>query len=120
MKKSIVRIFAVALVAIMVCLAFAACAKTLSGKYSAQLGSTSIAGTKTTYEFSGKKVTITNVSGVAGFEKTTTFEGTYKIDGDEITFTFEDDDASSYNQTVSFEETEDGVKIAGIEYKKEK
>ena len=119
MKKS-VRIIAFALVAVMVCLAFAACGKTLSGEYTAEIGSTSIAGGKTTYKFSGSKVTITVVAGIAGFEKSTSFDGKYKIDGDKITFTFEDGDASAYNQTLTFEETEDGIKLAGIEYKKQK
>lgn len=118
MKKTI-RIIALALVAVIVCVAFAACAKTISGEYMAELGDTALAGTKTTYKFSGNKVTITNVSGALGFEKTTTFEGKYEINDDKITFTFEDDDASSYNQTVSFEETENGIKLGGIEYKKQ-
>ena len=52
MKKS-VRIIAFALVAVMVCLAFAACGKTLSGEYTAEIGSTSIAGGKTTYKSKG-------------------------------------------------------------------
>ena len=119
MKKTI-RIIAFTLVVVMVCLAFAACGKTLSGEYTAEIGSTGIAGGKTTYKFSGSKVTITVVAGIAGFEKSTSFEGKYKIDGDEITFTFEDGEASSYNQTLPFEETEDGIKLAGIEYKKQK
>ena len=66
MKKS-VRIIAFALVAVMVCLAFAACGKTLSGEYTAEIGITSIAGGKTTYKFSGSKVTITVVAGIAVF-----------------------------------------------------
>ena len=119
MKKTI-RIIAFVLVAVMVCFSFAACAKTLSGEYTAEGDFLGVAGSKTTYKFSGKNVTITNVTGIAGFEKTTSFEGKYEINEDKITFTFEDSEASSYNQTVSFEETEDGIKIAGIEYKKQK
>ena len=117
MKKT-TKIIALALVAVFVCLTFAACGKTISGEYAAEIN-IGVASTKTTYKFSGSKVTITNVTGAVGFEKTTTFEGKYEIKDDQITFTFEDDDASSYNQTVSFEKTDDGIKIGGVEYKKQ-
>ena len=84
----------------------AACGKKLSGKYELD----ALIGSKT-YEFSGKKVSITYE--VAGFEKT--IEGEYKIDenddGDlEITFTFADDeeDADDYAGTFSFAEGKEG------------
>jgi hypothetical protein len=124
MKNTIIKIFALTLVVVLACAVLVSCGKTLSGEYTASLGDTSIAGTKTTYKFSGKNVTITNVSGLAGFEKTTTFEGTYEIteeDGKEyITFTFEDEDASAYSKKSTFEETENGIKIDGIELTKKK
>lgn len=122
MKNTIIKIFALTLVVVLACAVLVSCGKTLSGEYTVSLGDTSIAGTKTTYKFSGKNVTITNVSGLVGFEKTTTFEGTYEIteeDGKEyITFTFEDKEANEYNQKALFAETEDGIKINGIEFKK--
>lgn len=122
--KNITKILALVLVLSMVCIVFASCGKTLSGTYKAELGSTSLVGGETVYTFSGKKVTISVTAGALGFEKTTEFEGTYEIteedDGDmKITFTFEDKDAEKYNQTATFEETEDGIKIGLIEYKKQ-
>ena len=124
MKKSIIKILALTLVVVMACVLLVSCGKTLSGEYTVALGDTSIAGTKTTYKFSGKNVTITNVSGVVGFEKTTSFEGTYEIteeDGKEyITFTFEDEDASAYSKKATFEETDNGIKIDGVELTKKK
>lgn len=121
--KKVIRITAVALLVVMLTLALASCAKTISGSYKGVLGNTSIIGTEVVYTFSGNKVTIESTSGVAGFEKTTEFEGTYEIfteeDVEYIKFTFEDDDADSYNTKVTFEETEDGIKLGGIEYKKQ-
>lgn len=71
------------------------------------------------YEFGAfGKVTVTaKVLGVS-----TSFEGEYKVDNkaDEITFTFEDSDASEYSGTVDFSSgEEDGVKyirLGGIKY----
>jgi hypothetical protein len=121
MKNTIIKIFALTLVVVLACAVLVSCGKTLSGEYTASLGDTSIAGTKTTYKFSGKNVTITNVSGVAGFEKTTTFDGKYEIfeeDGNEyIQFTFEGE-GSDYSQKMTFAETEEGIKLNGVEYKK--
>ncbi|MBE6547062.1 MAG: hypothetical protein E7668_06465 [Ruminococcaceae bacterium] len=112
MKKS-VKILAVALVLVMVCLSFAACGKKLSGKYSAEA-----VGTGTTLEFKGSKVTLTvKVLGVSGDP----IEGTYKIEDDKITFDFDSDDeeAKKFNKALDFEEQDDGdIKIGIIEYKK--
>lgn len=88
--------------------------KTLSGEYEldALFASQS-------YKFSGSKVTIT-VSAVVGNDLV--YEGTYEINDDEITFTFdsEDESAKEYSGTVSFYEADDGsyIKIAGVKYKK--
>ena len=111
MKKSI-RIIAVALVAVMLCLSLVACGKKLSGTYSAE-----ILGSGAEYEFKGSKVTVTyKALGVVGFEA----EGTYKIKDDKITFTFESDDkdAKDYNGTFDFEEGDDYIKIGIIKYTK--
>ncbi len=118
MKKTI-KIAALMLVVVMAVFAFASCAKRLSGTYKAEsfIGST-------TYTFNGKNVEVTYEIG--GFEKTS--EGTYEIgendEGDSIiTFTFEDDDAESYEGEFSFAEgEEDGVKyikIGGVKYTKQ-
>ena len=123
MKKTIIKIMALALVAVMVCAVLVSCAKTLSGEYMAEGDLLGVLEGKTTYKFSGKNVTITNVSGIFVLEKTTKYDGTYEIyeeDGKEyIKFTFEDDDASSYNTTWLFEETEEGIKLNGVEFKKQ-
>lgn len=116
MKKIIAAIL---VIAVLLC-ALTACGKTLSGTYSAEIGG-SIAGGKTSYTFSGKKVTISVTTSLLGSSNTTEFEGTYEIkeaaDGTQsITFTFEDDDASTYSGTQSFStgKTEDGVKTITI------
>ncbi|MBQ0009655.1 MAG: hypothetical protein KBS76_00940 [Ruminococcus sp.] len=122
MKKIIASLL---VIAVLLC-ALTACGKTLAGTYSAEIGG-SIAGGKTSYTFSGKKVTITVTTSLLGSSNTTEFEGTYEIkeatDGTmSITFTFEDSDASSYTGTQAFSmgKTEDGTKtvtIGAITYK---
>ena len=112
MKKT-VRLVALAMVAVMLCLALAACGKTLSGKYSAEA-----LGTGVTYEFKGSKVTIT--SKAVGVELYSV-EAEYKIKDDKITITLPDDadkDAKDISGTFDFEETENGIKIGLVEYKK--
>ena len=109
MKKSI-RIIAIAMVAVMLCLALASCGKTLSGKYENDT-------LNVTYEFKGSKVTVSYEGHLTG--KITSVEGKYAIDDDKITFTFDDeDDADNYAGEFAFEETDDGIKIGKIEYKK--
>ena len=124
MKKSCIKILALTLVVAMACVLLVSCGKTISGEYVLEAGDTDIIGGKTTYKFSGKNVTITVVTGIAGYEKTTTFDGTYEIteeDGKEyITFTFEDDDAAAYSKKSTFEKTDDGIKIGGVELTKKK
>ena len=112
MKKT-VRLIALAMVAIMLCLALAACGKTLSGKYSAEA-----LGTGVTYEFKGSKVTIT--SKALGAE-VYSVEAKYQIKDDKITITLDDgadEDAKDVSGTFDFKETDDGIKIGIIEYKK--
>ena len=104
MKKTL-RIVAIAMVAVMLCLTFASCGKKLSGTYSFE-----ILGTGAEYEFSGSKVTITpKLAGAAG----TAIEGKYSIKDDKITFEFEgdSDNAKKYAGTFDFEEGEDYIKI---------
>ena len=110
MKKSI-RIIAVALVAVMLCLSLVACGKKLSGTYSAE-----ILGSGAEYEFKGSKVTITVKALGAEIGSA---EGKYSIKDDKITFEFDsdDDDVKEYSGTFDFEETDDGIKIGIVEYK---
>lgn len=114
MKKT-VRLVAIAMVAVVLCLALASCGKTLSGKYS--FGSETL-GTGTTYSFSGKKVTITGK--LAGAELYSV-EAEYKIADGKITITLPndaDEDAKDIGGTFDFAETENGIKIGIVEYKK--
>ena len=124
MKKSIIRILALALVIVLTCAVLASCGNTISGTYTGKADLFGLAGAETTYKFSGNKVKITATAEVFGFEKTSEYEGTYEIaeteDGQQtITFTFEDDEAKDYSGTLSFAKTEEGIKIGGIEYKKQ-
>ncbi len=116
--KKIISMTLVCMLLIGCVLTLASCGKTLSGKYSAGSG---VLGT--TYDFSGKNVTITFYL----FGTETTAEGTYEITTDEndkeiITFTFESKDAEDYNGEFSFTEgTEGGVdyiRIGGVKYEK--
>ncbi len=111
MKKSI-KILALALVAVMLCLSLAACGKKLSGTYSAEA-----LGTGATYEFKGSKVTIA-VKALGA--EIASVEGKYSIKDDKITFEFDSDneDVEKYDGTFDFEETDDGIKIGIVEYKK--
>ena len=83
MKKS-VRILAVVMAALMLCLCLASCGKKLSGEY--YFGDKDITKTYTTYEFKGNKLTITGYA-LGKKVDAACFEATYKIKGDEITVT---------------------------------
>ena len=112
MKRSI-RFIAIAMVLLMLCLSLASCGKTLSGKYTSDKG---LFG-ETTYEFSGSKVEISYKSLLG---TVTTVNGTYEIDDDKITITLDDGDDENKDLagTFAFEETDDGIKIGIVEYKK--
>ena len=117
MKRS-VKILALAMAALMLCLSLVACGKKLSGEY--ELDATILGtGAVTTYAFSGSKVTITLETKAGGIvTKTIELNGKYAIDGDKITFEFEGEDAKTYSGEFDFEETEKGIKIGIVEYKK--
>ncbi len=122
MKKNIIKIMAIALVAVITCLALASCAKTISGKYEGELN-IGIAKYTVTYEFKGSKVEVTHkTTTFVGTSDTVTVTGTYEINdaGDEITFTWDSEDDVVKGGTFTFEETEDGIKIGIAEYKKVK
>ena len=104
MKKTL-KIAAVVMAVLMVTLALASCGKTLSGTYAAE-----VFGTGVSYEFSGKNVEISLT--VAG-ATVASAEGTYKIDGDKITFEFDSDkdDVKKYSGEFAFEEGDDYIKI---------
>ena len=104
MKKS-VRILAIAMVAVMLCLTLASCGKTLSGRYEL-----TVAGSGMELEFDGKKVTY--IAKALGAE-ITSVEGTYEIKDDKITLSFDGDNESAKTMegTFDFEEGEDYIKI---------
>ena len=112
MKKTFVKVLALALALVTLTCFFASCGARLSGKYSAEVW-----GTGVVYEFKGSKVFITLK--IAGFSGEAT-EGTYKIKDDKITFTFETDDSDikSYEGTFDFEKGDGYIKIAGSKYEK--
>ena len=114
MKRSI-RILAVALVAVMLCMTLASCGNKLSGEYVGDMG---IFG-KVTYTFKGNKVEISYKSLLG---TVTSIDGTYSIDDDEITISLDDgadeDDVEAFSGTFAFEKTDDGIKIGMFEYKK--
>ena len=120
MKKS-VRILAVLMVALMLCLTLASCGKTLSGKYSAD-----VLGTGTTMTFDGKDVKIAITVTLIG--EVASLDATYEIKDDKISFDIADEEeitnelakkvVKSLEEPVSFEEGEDYIKINGVKYEK--
>ena len=92
--KTMTRVVAVALLAVMMCMVLASCGNTISGKYEAEkeinmiLFKTTV---KYSYEFKGKDVTLTT-SWTTGSETTSkTQSGTYEINEDKITITWAQD-----------------------------
>lgn len=95
-----------AMLVIVMMVSLVACGTKLSGTYETD----SVLGSYVSYTFSGSKVTITTY---ALGTKVTSVEGTYKIDGNEITFTYAEDaeTGDALTGTQTFEKTEDGIKI---------
>ena len=114
--KKFARILALTLVAVMLCATLASCGGVASGDY--YFGDKDTIKTYTMYSFSGNKVTFSSY--VVG-EKidSATREGKYKVDGDEIIFTWTDAEGKESTDTQSFAENEDGsIKIGLVTYKK--
>ncbi len=124
--KTLKRISALALVLCMV-FALVSCGKTLSGTYTAG-GDIGIAGAKTSYTFSGSKVTVNVTTTLLGSSNTKTYEGTYEITEAEdgtmtISMSFEDGDASEYSvSSKTFKEDKDAgtITIGLVTYTKQK
>ena len=118
MKKSIIKVMAFTLLAVVVCMALVSCGKTLSGEYEAELNY-GIGKISVTYNFKGSKVEATVKStNILGQVDSKTVEGKYEINEDEITFTWEDEADGVEGGTFTFEETDKGIKIGLVEYKK--
>ena len=114
MKKSIIRVIALSLIAVMMCFALVSCG--LSGTYKNDgvfgVGATEL-------KFSGSKVTIT----MGSVEAT----GTYEINDDKITITLDNADDGAltssdililFNGEKDFEKGNDYIKIGGKKYTK--
>ena len=124
MKKTILKVLTLSLVAVMLICTLASCGKMISGSYDAQI---EFLGQKVTvtYTFTLNKVEATSKVTVLGNVQSETAEGTYKItensDGSmEITFEFEKETDVFKNETVTFEEGEDYIKIGLATYNKVK
>ena len=105
MKKSVIRIFSLALLAIMLLGVLTSCVNTLSGTYVDSTGIVKLT-------FDGDKVTYSSGIGPLSI----TLDGTYKIDGDEITLTI---DGSPINGTLPFAKDGKTITIGGVTYTKE-
>ena len=115
MKKT-VRIIALALLAVMLCVCLASCGKTLSGEY--YWGDKSVSKSYTTYTFSGNKVTV-EAYVLGNKVGNDSFEGKYEIKDDEIIITYEDNSGEEKTLTQTLEQLEDGsIKIGVVTYKK--
>ena len=126
--KTMTRIAAVALVAVMMCMMLASC-NTISGTYSATYESEGIFGFgagkyTTTYEFKGKNVTRTDDVTVGSKTTTNTVTGTYVIEDDTIVITWDKDvetgdgQSSTTKSTFSFAKGDGFVLIDGRQYDK--
>ncbi len=109
MKKS-VKFIALALALLSVMLVFASCAKKVKGG--------SYEGPTATFTFKGGKVDVKGLTGSAS--------GKYEIKDGKITITLEEYEGGSiseaamkvYDGSFNYEETDAGIKIGGVEYKK--
>ncbi len=123
MKKTNVKLISLLLVSVMLVCMLASCAKKVkSGSYEAEL---SVLGQSAgvTYTFKGNKVEAESKVSILGVETSKTVEGTYEItkndDGDlMIEFDFDDETDLFKNVSVSYEEGDDYIKIAGVKYEK--
>ena len=109
MKKSVMRISVLALVAVILTVTLASCGG-LSGTYESK-----VLGQGVSYTFKGNKVII-DVTVLV----TLTFEGTYKIKDDKITIEIDSDseDAAKYSGTHSFTKGDGYITIDGVKLTK--
>ncbi|MBQ7384252.1 MAG: hypothetical protein IJV72_05625 [Clostridia bacterium] len=123
MKKS-VKVLALVMVALMLCMSLASCAKKLSGSYKGEINVV-LASYEVVYEFKGDKVTVTRqIESLIGDSEPFVLEGTYEIieddDGElKIKFEYEKDDDVIKGGTFDFEEGDGYIKIAGVKYEKQ-
>ena len=122
MKNTLIKLLAVAVVAVMLVATLVSCGKSLSGAYSSEV---SLLGQSwdVTYTFKGSKVVAESKTTILGKVNTTECIGTYEItenaDGSlEISLDFEDGSDLFKDGTFTLEQGEDYIKIGGIKYSK--
>ena len=121
MKRTFVKALALTLIVVMMLCTFAGCGKKVeAGSYSGELEMLGQSW-KVTYTFKGNKVEAENKITFLGKVNTVTSTGTYELvendDGTmEITFEFEKESDTFKNGTVTFEQGEDYIKLAGVQY----
>lgn len=122
MRKTVKKVLALAIIAIMLVGSFAGCGKSLSGSYEAEI---EIFGQSwnVTYTFSGKKVEAVSKVTLFGNVENKTSTGTYEItenaDGSlEITFDYEEESDLFKDGTYTFTEAEEYIKIGDSQYNK--
>ena len=128
--KTMTRVVAVALVAVMMCMMLASCS-TISGKYQASYESEGFLGFGagsyvTTYEFKGKNVTRTDDITVGSKTDSNIVTGTYVIEDDKIVITWDKDvetgdgQSSTTKSTFTFAKGDGFILIDGRQYDKVK
>lgn len=128
--KTMTRVVAVALVAVMMCMVLASCGNTISGSYSRTYEDNGLfgwgAGTyTTTYEFSGKKVTKITDATIGNKTETKTQTGVYELTDDgKIVFTWDKDvqtgdgQSSVSKETYAFDKGDGFILIDDKKYEK--
>jgi hypothetical protein len=123
MKKTLIRVIALALVAVTLVCCLASCGKKLSGSYEAL--DVEILGQKmnVTYNFKGNEYEKVSKTTILGNVNTETEKGTYEIveldDGTmEITFKKADAAEDDKGTTYTFEEGEGYIKIGTMQLNK--
>ena len=119
MKRTI-KTLAVMMVAVMLCLAFVSCGKTLSGEYKATVAGS---GAKMVFDGSNVRISVTLLG-----EELAAFDATYEIKDDKITFDIANEEeitndivkdvVAELEKPAAFEEGEGYIKIADTKYEK--
>lgn len=116
MKKTVLKVVALMLVAVIACVAFVSCGKKLSGDY--YFGDKTLTKSYTEYSFSGSKVAI-DVYLLGNKVGDQSYEAKYSIKDGEITLTWEDAEGEAQSLTQTFEELDDGsIKVGALTLKK--
>ena len=122
MKNTMIKLLAVALVALMLVATLVSCGKSLSGAYSSKI---ELLGQSwdVTYTFKGSKVEAVSKATLLGKVTTEESVGEYEIienaDGSlEIKIDFEDENSLFRDGTYTLEQGEDYIKIGGVQYNK--